>query len=329
MSLFKPRALLIGVAVFATACIGTPVLAQDGAALGDSLVTAFEHRDFVNAVRFADSLLERNSWDVDALILKGRALGSLGRLEEGYAVLSEAVSLAPAAVEPRLFRGVNRLLAEDPAGAVDDLNAAAEIAPGAPVVMDMQATALFRAGRYPEAVPVLDELVAMGYKATITLHSRSEVKYRAGNAEGALEDADRAIALAPRSPQGYRVRGEIFLREGEIPEALEDFNRAVELEKESEVGELRATTYVNRAYTRFVLGDEVGALGDVRKGLELDPENPFAYRNRALLRIAADSTEAACSDLRAALQHDFYTKYGREAIYGDDVHELVEQHCSG
>ncbi|MEM1043811.1 MAG: tetratricopeptide repeat protein [Bacteroidota bacterium] len=329
MSLAKPRALLVGMAVFATACIGTPVLAQDGAALGDSLVTAFKHRDFVGAVRFADSLLERNAGDVDALTLKGRALSSLGRFEEGYAVLSEAVSLAPAAVEPRLFRGVNRLLAEDPAGAVDDLNAAAEIAPGAPVVMDMQAAALFRAKRYPEAVAVLDDLVAMGYDAITTLQTRSEVKYRAGNVEGALEDANRAIAIAPGAAQGYRVLGEIHLREGKTPEALKDFNRAIELEKESEMSELRATAYVNRAYTRLVLNDQAGAAGDIRKGLELDPENPFAYRNRALLRIEAGNTEAACSDLRTALRHDFYTKYGQEAIYGDDAHELVEQHCNG
>ena len=329
MPLAKTKPYVLASVVLVAALVWPSAAAQDAASARAGLANAFSSADYEAAVGFADALIKLDPKDVGALVAKGRALSMMRRLDDGYASLSKAISLAPAVVELRLLRAANRSLANAPESALADLEIAVELAPGVPYVLDAQAFALMEAERYSDSVAVIGTLIEMEYLVDAMTRLRAEVKYRAGNTEAALDDATDAIALDPSSAQSHRVRGEIYLREERASEAMGDFDRAVALEDDGELSELRATTYVNRAYARHMIGDHAGAFDDVVRGLELDPTNPYAYRNRALLNLASGDVGVACSDLDTSKEEGFYTKYSSAHIYGPDLDELIQQHCTG
>ncbi len=110
-------------------------------------------------------------------------------------------------------------------------------------------------------------------------------------------------------------------------EAFQDLERAISFEVGEQESDLRAVALNNRGYVHLTMGERGKALKDIERSMELLPENPFAYRNRALVRLAEGDERAACADLDKALQHDYYAKFGKHALYGPDVREVMAQHC--
>ena len=87
-------------------------------------------------------------------------------------------------------------------------------------------------------------------------------------------------------------------------------------------GTSEALIYNNRGYARYKTGDHEGALSDINTSISQKPDNPYAYRNRALVYIATKNNEAACKDIAKALELGFTEAYGNE------VEELKKTLCS-
>ena len=121
-----------------------------------------------------------------------------------------------------------------------------------------------------------------------------------GGAAGPASGAD--VGAAPASADGadFLKRGEAAQRDEHYNEALDAFTRA------SRAGDLSdtqlATVYYNLGNVRGFLGDNVKAVEDFSKSIELNSKNGSAYSLRGYLRGALGQYDLAEKDHIAALE---------------------------
>ena len=78
----------------------------------------------------------------------------------------------------------------------------------------------------------------------------------------------------------------------------------------------RAYFYFNRAFKKAEKGDDVGAIADYTKAIELNPEDALAYYNRGIAKGNLDDMSGACAD------------WIKSASLGDeDAAEFVKMDC--
>jgi len=66
---------------------------------------------------------------------------------------------------------------------------------------------------------------------------------------------------------------------GDYKQAVKYYNKVLQLEPDEPLG------YSNRSFNKFKSGDFVGALSDIKKSIQIYPDNSYAYRIRALIYI--------------------------------------------
>ena len=81
-------------------------------------------------------------------------------------------------------------------------------------------------------------------------------------------------------------------------EAAKHFNTALEL---GDLGEHEAFAYNMRGTFRYLRGENVEALGDLTKSVELDPTMTQSYIKRASMHLELGDKEAAAKDFEAAM----------------------------
>ena len=102
---------------------------------------------------------------------------------------------------------------------------------------------------------------------------------------------------------------------GDYQTAIQFFNKVLELDPNEPLG------YSNRAYNRYKLGQLDSSLTDINLSLRLYPGNSYAYRTRSLIYLSLKDNAKACADMEEALRLGF-TK-----MYGDEVERLKKEHC--
>jgi len=98
---------------------------------------------------------------------------------------------------------------------------------------------------------------------------------------------------------------------------LADYNKFIEINRAGN----NAFAYSNRGFVKYNLGNYSDALDDINASLKIDPENSYAYKNMALIYIAMDSLDVACSNLSKALN------LGYTAKFDDTVQRLIFEYC--
>jgi len=134
----------------------------------------------------------------------------------------------------------------------------------------------------------------------------------------ALTDFDKAAELDPSNKdivfnRAYYVKQ----KTGDYKGAIEDYNYYINSFKKND----DAFVYNNMGFCKYKLDDYESALSDINRSLELNPNNPMAYKNRALVFLATGKTENACNDLHKSLELGFTKKFGNE------VEELIAEKC--
>lgn len=118
--------------------------------------------------------------------------------------------------------------------------------------------------------------------------------YRAEDYETALSTIQNAIAAHQATPQMFNLQGTIYQQMDEQNSAIESFTQAIENASNY------ADSYNNRALSRQILGDEVGAEADFRRAIELDPDLGLAYYNLGILLYSRHDYEQAVTHLEKA-----------------------------
>lgn len=110
------------------------------------------------------------------------------------------------------------------------------------------------------------------------MHEKGHDFLKSGELDKALECYKQALTEHPNNPDIYSDRGVVYLHKKQQVEAINDFNKALELQPEY------GFRYAARAYARDFFGDTEGAIADYERAIELDPEDAVSYNNLGMLQ---------------------------------------------
>ena len=237
----------------------------------------------------------------------GRVLQELGRSEEASAHLSRAIELTGGRrASPYLLRAEARLTLGDDTGALQDLDHAVLAEPRLAEAWLRRGAFRREQGHLPQALADLDQALACAgppFLQARALGERALVRELQGDPAGALEDCQEGLTRAPRDPdlsaiqervlrrrgldqaiardpgdaEAFVARGRSWLamgQRGAAPAALADFQQALLLHPD------HATALVGRGTVRAILRDWAGAVGDLERGLALEPGATWAAAAR-------------------------------------------------
>lgn len=130
-------------------------------------------------------------------------------------------------------------------------------------------------------------------------YSRSGIaRFEKNELEGAIADFTKAIELKGENREFcFYFRGIALYRLGKIDEALSDLTNAIALKQHPRF-------YDDRGNLRAQKGDLDGALADLDKAIEIQPDYAKAYGDRAILRLMRGETVDADSDLKKCFALD-------------------------
>jgi tetratricopeptide (TPR) repeat protein len=275
----------------------------------------------------------------EAAFERGAALGRELRWPEALEALNEAVRLAPNRDTYHMLRGRARLELGEYQGALEDIETAMRLAPGADdayhffrgqarhwlgdldgALADFDRTleqhpsfaeAYYRRGlvhlsqdQPGAALADLDTALelqpdAPPKKLSRLLYNRGLARWLLYDVDGAFEDASAAIDADPSYALPFALRGRAAAQRGDLRRALEDLSEALRLDPEAANAE---DTRCLRASTRADLGDLEGALDELARVLERDPSKGEAYDIRSRLWLLATDYTAAIADASRALE---------------------------
>jgi tetratricopeptide (TPR) repeat protein len=214
------------------------------------------------------------------------------------------------------------LRASDRAAAEKALREAERLAPNEPWVIARRAQSLAIAGRYEEAIPLQERVVARERPSNAMAHNNLATLYRlTGREERALELLLPIVERLPDYPDPWLNLAEIERARGEAEAAIAAYRRVLELRPremraveplaallagaghaeeaesvylEALSGDARdAKIWNNVASLRLARGAPTDALAAVERALELDPAAPRARFNQArLLELLGRADEA-------------------------------------
>ncbi|HJT31168.1 MAG TPA: tetratricopeptide repeat protein [Pirellulales bacterium] len=166
--------------------------------------------------------------------------------------------------EQLVRRSLEKVLLNDPSGALGDLNRAASLSPDNPQVLQIRA------------------------QLKLTLH----------DVEGSLEDYNALVKLDRRYAPAYLGRSSALQRLNRHREAIDDLTQAIKLSTSRD-----ATPHNNRAYARAIAGvDLAEALDDVQEAIKIIDEdlrdNQLANRRSLTQAPELKGQKAAYLDTR-------------------------------
>jgi tetratricopeptide (TPR) repeat protein len=146
------------------------------------------------------------------------------------------------------------------------------VSPDDPRVLSAQGLSLYRAGRFGQAIPILQRAVALDPEASLSRVNLGIAQAAAGDVQGAQQTYVRLLEENPSEPLGWFNLGNLLQRTERLPEATEAYARAVALD-----GSL-APAWFQRARTLILLNRIPEALEPARRALELDPGNALTQQ---------------------------------------------------
>lgn len=169
--------------------------------------------------------------------------------------------------------------------------------------------------RFGEAVALLDKVIARDGTDVKVLRERGACRSQMGDSLGARLDLDRAIELDPRDPVSWNSRGfHRWAAFGEHALAIKDYDRAIKLNPNY------SFAFNNRGWSRYKMGDTEKAIKDIELAARKKAGNPLVSRNLGVIALETGA-KTACGYFQQALKEGFTERYG------DEVKDLVHEHC--
>ncbi|HEY9792860.1 MAG TPA: tetratricopeptide repeat protein [Candidatus Obscuribacterales bacterium] len=160
-----------------------------------------------------------------------------------------------------------------------------------PKVASELAQGYIKAGKYADAIVVLNDSLQADPNWTDGYIQRAAAEFGEAKFASATEDYSRAIALKPKDKLLYSLRGSARLYADDVLGAIEDYTQAIQLDPNS--GEYyydRALAYSNLRKTQL-------AVGDISKAIQIQPK-VSNYLMRAGLRLLLDDKKGAMEDFK-------------------------------
>jgi len=230
-------------------------------------------------------------------------------------------NLTPAELSGQFYmnRGIGYSEAGRPEEAIADFNRAIELNTDNPMAYANRAVVQQRLGHLEEALADFNRAIELHPNDHQYYLDRATVKIRLGKFAEAIEDLNRSLELSPESAEATYLRGVANVELGNLEEGNKDFERAIVLEPrlaeinyqpgdgidrilEFYMNNSEAEALFQRAMVKVRAGDFEGALADLNRAIELDPQDEMLYSNRGAARAQLGQYEEAMADFNRALE---------------------------
>ncbi len=261
-----------------------------------------------------------------ALLVRG---GLAESDDERRADFDKAVELAPRNVQVRRTRGLFRLIRDEYAAAIEDIDVAIAEDGEDASLHEARGVALMMSDKLDEALASLDRAIEIDPDLAGPLLQRARVLAMRGDQEAAIETLQRAIAIDPDDAVPFVLRARLKLQAGDVDGAIEDLRLVLDDHPDHQPAlELRGLIAAEkgdyasaiRDFRRLVAANAddarlVGQLGTLylaakqpreairrfTRALEIDEKQFLSRRGRSDAEIAIGDHSAALSDLEKAL----------------------------
>ncbi len=147
-------------------------------------------------------------------------------------------------------------------------------------------------------------------KSAVDLYNQGIAKYQASDLPGALKDFDAALKLRPNFVEALVNSANVLDDLGRTPEAIDRYGLALAQSA------AEPNIYYNRglAYSRLLQYPQ--AINDYNKAIALNPEYPFPYQGRALLKYEKlGDKKGGLQDLKTAAE--IYRRQGNKSKFDE------------
>ena len=217
---------------------------------------------------------------------------------EKAAFFDAAVALAPRDAEIRRARGMSRLMADDFAGAREDLVVAAEEDPSDAAVQEALGLACMMNEQLAEAREAFGRAIDLAPDAISPLLQRARILALEEDRDAALEDIDRALDIEPGNPAALLLRARINQQAGDTADALTDVESILADRPDMEGAlELRGLIAAERE-------DYDAAIRDFRRLAARNPDDPALVGQLGMLYLASKQPREAIRRFTRALEID-------------------------
>lgn len=158
------------------------------------------------------------------------------------------------------------------------------------------ASARMESGRVAEAAADLEILWKLNRGSTRLIYLLAAANLKLGEYFKAAIFANEGLKAAPKDRALRLLRAEILLAQGQYKQGIAGYDSLL-AEKADDTLALG-----NRGVAKSMTGDTDGALEDLDRTLELEPENAAALTNRAMILAGRGMLRRALKDFEAALK---------------------------
>ena len=278
-------------------------------------------KEYDKALGLADSLIVANPGYDGSIIFKATVLNAMGKPRAGSRLIDRFMKKQDNnSVAFYIKRGHTKALAKLYKQSIHDYDKAYEhLGTNDPLLKELlmgRSRARYAIRSYKSIYYDMQELLAVDSTDYSGLIMMVNVLNWLNNTDEIMIYLERCVKLYPDDALVYANLAYRYQNMGDYDMAIQLNSKAIALDNTS------TYFYNNRGFDKYKLNDLAGAMADIEIAMQKDPENSFAYKNRALVYIAQKERDKACADLQTALDKGFTLQYG------PDVKELIKANCS-
>jgi tetratricopeptide (TPR) repeat protein len=257
---------------------------------------ALSQKNYAEALRLYDEAIAKNADFSDAYLNKGITLLKLGRVEDTYEILTEAIRIDPTLTQANLVRSEAALDLGRIKEAREDLAQIEKQYLDSARFHLVKGNLLDAEGSPSLAIPEYDAALRLSKTNVEAYVNRGAVYYRMGSYTEARLDFETAITLDPAQPQALNNLGLIASKNKQWQQAIAYFDQVLARDP-SEPYSLN-----NKAYVLLVTGKEEEARVLIEKSLDKLPKNGYALRNLGIYYQLTGHTAEALNAFNKAIE---------------------------
>lgn len=260
--------------------------------------TAYNNGDMPEAIRFYTEALQKDSAFADAWNNRGLAQMQMKLYDEAIYSFRQAVTAKPDYGEAMLNGSRANLAVRQYYAALDLVASLEKMWPDTSIVYFTRGLIYHEMGKNDEALDNFSEAGQRDSTNAEILINIANIYYDQKNYEQAIDKIKQSLVLDDRQAQAYNVLAMSYEAQNDLEAALSAINTAGSLDEKD------AYIVNNKGYILYRMGNLADAEPYFLKSMQLDPYNPWVYRNLGLQRYAESKYSESVRMLEKAVAID-------------------------
>jgi tetratricopeptide (TPR) repeat protein len=254
-------------------------------------------RDFINALKTFDEILDISHDDFNAIIRKGIVLVILKRYQESEEQFSNAIFLRKNAPEPWANKAISRYYQNKFDDALYHIKKAISLSVQKDKVLFFnEGIILFKLQNYVESIKSFNNALSIDSAYSEAISSKAASLITLGCKEESFNLLHKALEHNPNNYNAYYNLGVIYEEDKKYPQALLHYNRSIELNANYYF------SYINKARVLRIQNRVEEALKTYETAINKNPDNVELYYNKGTYLGKLHRFEESLSYFDTALQ---------------------------